>query len=244
MRVFEEKFKLVLRDSEGRSEGLHISEVIRDLAVTCNVLDRKWVVVTLIEEQNTNMMQLGLAFENYLEYSRQHPEIQIHPGEYAAVVKGYCECGHKKHEHERGVCIGSCRCRKLKQFVVYMSPDGLSRINKEDYGHLLSTHFLHEFKFTLKSSRAFIKHLRTRSKKALMWLWQILAYCYVLETLVAKLHVMFVAGDYSYSDSDEARAAYKIFRLEFNEEDVNDNWQMLLEHAIEMQIDKFKKVVA
>jgi hypothetical protein len=231
MRVTEETAWLTLRQSEGRSEGLHLSEIIRDYALAGGVLDAKWIKTDLIEEQNTNLMQLGLAFEQYLEYSRQHPEIEMHPGELMTRHTEYCgECGHREHV---GYGCDYCGCIESKPLVIYMTPDGLSLINKRDYV-LTSAHFIHEFKFTLKSSRGFIEHLRTRSKKSLMWLWQILGYCHAAKTLAAKLHVMFVAGDYSYSDSDEARAAYKIYRLEFRQEDVDQNWEMLVKHSLNM----------
>lgn len=236
MKVFEEKFKLVLPKSHGRSKGLHVSEVIRDYALKTSVLDKKWVTDVVIEEQNTNLMQVGLGWENYLA-AYQHPEIEFHPGEVWCDDDEFCMCGHEIELH--GNCKEECNeqgciCEGFQPMRIYMSPDGVSMIDPEDYADLyvLTNHFLHEFKFTKKSSRDFVKHLRLKSKKALMWLWQIMSYCFALKTLCAKLHVMFINGNYSREDGDpESMPAYKVFRIEFTQEELDKHWRLIRNHA-------------
>lgn len=238
MKVFQEApHKLVLPRSHGRSVGLHVSDVIRDYALTGKVLDAKWHTQIAIEEQNTNMMQLGLALENYLEQTHQHPEVMIHPGEWKMLDDEFCTCHHDRdcHRNGNGVCnLVGCGCTKFRPMAIYMSPDGLSDIDSR-YMHLvhLTPTLVHEFKFTKKSSRDFKKKLQMREKKVRMWLWQIMAYCIVTGSLAAKLHVMFVNGDYSYTD-DAGNATYVVFRLEFEQEEIDNNWQMLLQHARKM----------
>src|ERR1017187_652584 len=197
MKIIEEFFQLRLPRDATRSEGLHLSEILRDLAFAMGVLDAKYNVP--IEESSTEMMQLGLAMEDYLA-KYQHPEIEFHPGE-------------------------------LYLDGIAMSPDGISMVDSEDYataiGLEIGTHILHEFKLTRKSSRDFKDALRLRTKKVLMWLWQIQAYRHALNKIcegddcyAAKLHVWFVNGNYSRDESDpEAGPSYKIYRLIFSQEE-------------------------
>lgn len=225
MRVYEEKpHKLSLPQSHDRSVGLHISEVIRDYALNSGALDKKWVTEVAIEEQNTNMMWLGLAAEEALAIS--HPNIDFHPGEVWIDLDDFCGRCSKD--------IDECRCKHFEPLRIFMSPDGTSLIDVDDYADLwvYCDYFLHEFKFTKKSSRDFAKSLRTREKKVKMWLWQIMSYCKALNTLAAKLHVMFVNGNYSRKDDDpDSQASYKIFRFEFDQNDIDSNWDLLSKHA-------------
>jgi hypothetical protein len=252
MRWIKEKSKLVLPKSQGRSAGLHISEVIRDYAVEASVLDRKWVKETAIEDQDTNMMQVGLAFEDYLG-ATQHPEIEFHPGELFLDDQDFCMCGHDRDAHKHiannngfhkmwDCSISGCECQRFKAHRIYMSPDGISLIDGAAYPHLFRKcgNFLHEFKFTKKSSRDFVDLLNQQSPKTLMWQWQIQCYCMAMGTLAAKLHVMFINGDYSRKEPEPgtSSAPYEIFRGEFTEEDIEKNWNKFKQHARHMRINR------
>lgn len=219
MKVFEETLKLRLPKSEGRSAGLHVSEVIRDLAFKGKILDAKWKSELAIEEQDTHMMQIGLSWEDYLDRSGQFPELEFHPGELKVRCGCCCYCGNEPTE---------CQCPNYRELIIYMSPDGLIWSD----GVLA---FLAEIKFTKKSCRDFASGLRMGSKKSIMWVWQIAAYLKGTGTLAAKLFVMFVNGNYSFDDKDpESGAVKKCFRLEFTEEEIESNWRMLVHHAREM----------
>lgn len=222
-KVWEEKHKLVLPTSHGRSVGLHVSEVIRDLAFNGNILDKKWARTEAIEFQDTSLMQVGMAWEDYMEKSGQHEEIEYHPCELAVKTKICAVCGdwadeHFEHDHEH------------KTLTIFMSPDGFTF----DADNVLLA-YLNEIKFTKKSCRDFGTGLRMGSKKSIMYVWQIAAYLKGTGTLAAKLHVLFVNGNYSYDDTDpENGTVYKIFRIEFTEEEIDSNWRMLESHAREM----------
>lgn len=213
MKVIEEPFQLRLPRDGNRSVGIHLSEILRSLAFISKVLDIKYD--TPLDENNSEMMQLGLALEDYLALY-QHPEIAFHPGE-------------------------------LMLDGIAMSPDGISIVDSEDYACTIGveegTFILHEFKLTRKSSRDFKESLRMRAKKCLLWLWQIMAYRYALNKrvegdqvcLVAKLHVWFVNGNYSRDDKDpEAMPRYKIYRLVFTAEELQENWTMITSHKEQM----------
>src|SRR5579872_2926841 len=139
-----------------RSKGRHLSEILRSLAFLSGVLDPKYD--TNNEEGNTISMQLGLSWENYLA-AYQHPEISFHPGE-------------------------------LSLDGIAMSPDGYSVADDQDYADRLmveqGTWVLHEFKLTKKSCRDFEEKIRNREKKALLWLWQIMAYRYAYNKLLEE----------------------------------------------------------
>lgn len=253
MKWIEENAKLVLPKSLGRSVGLHISEVIRDYAVESSVLDRKWVTEAAIEDQDTNLMQVGLGWEDYLA-KYQHPEIEFHPGELYVDDEEFCNCGHDRDVHRDiknnngfyrmwDCTVIGCECHRFRAQRIYMSPDGISTLDRDDYAELFmkSGHFCHEFKFTRKSCRDFCLQLNQRSPKTLMWQWQIMSYCKAMDTLAAKLHVMFIAGDYSRGEDrtpGESTAPYKIFRAEFTEEDIESNWAKFRQHARHMRLSR------
>lgn len=249
MKWTEEPAKLTLHNAIGRSAGLHISEVIRDYAVEASVLDRKWITEAAIEDQDTNLMQVGLGWEDYLA-RYQHPEIEFHPGELYVEDLDFCQCGHDRDVHVRPyvqitqpVCsVVECDCRRFRAQRIYMSPDGISTIDRDDYADLFvkSGYFCHEFKFTRKSSRDFVGQLNQRSPKTLMWIWQIMCYCKAMDTLAAKLHVMFINGDYSrdVKTPGESMAPYKVFRAEFTEEDIENNWIKFKTHARHMRLNR------
>lgn len=207
MKVIEEDYSLRLPRDPNRSAGVHLSDVLRSLAFMANILDAKYDIP--IEESDSTLMQIGLAWESYLA-AYQHPEIEFHSGE-------------------------------LFLDGIYMSPDGVSVVDDEDYADVIRVdkgdYLLHEFKLTRKSCRGFRELVKKRHKKALLWLWQIMAYRHAMNQLaggecyVAKLHVMFVNGNYSYSDSDpESRPTYKVYRMHFTEQELQENWDMVIAH--------------
>jgi hypothetical protein len=225
MKVFEEKLilKMPPSKSEGRSKGLHVSEIIRDLAFTGKILDAKYYTELKFEEQDTNMIQAGFMFEDYMSKYKQIDGVDFHPGE---------------------LYMDSAAGR------IYMSPDGWSLGDPDDWApevFIFCVNVLHELKFTCKSSRDFAQGLRIGSKKSLMWVWQIRAYCKTMNTLAAKLHVMFAQGNHSktFDDNDpEAKPMRtKTFRLLMEQQEVDENWNMLVAHAQEMiKNGKFKPV--
>lgn len=84
---------------------------------------------------------------------------------------------------------------------------------------------VHEMKLTWMSS----KHHHEGPKMWKYWV-QLMAYCYMLETLVGYLHVCNVNGDYTYI-SPGGDPTYRVYRAEFTKQELADNWKMLLNHA-------------
>lgn len=103
---------------------------------------------------------------------------------------------------------------ELEEDGIYGTPDWF---DAEDW-------CVEEFKATWRSSR----RLSNFDEEFWSWLAQIKAYCHMIGTLSAKLRVFFVNGDYRSSGPQ-----VRMFHLEFDEEEVESNWQMILNYARE-----------
>jgi hypothetical protein len=90
------------------------------------------------------------------------------------------------------------------------TPDGL---NTDEYA-------VEEFKATWRSAN------RPLDPDYWHWLVQIKAYCYMLQTNIANLRIFYVCGDYR-----ESGPFLRMHRLEFSELELQENWQMLYQHA-------------
>jgi hypothetical protein len=82
---------------------------------------------------------------------------------------------------------------------------------------------LEEYKFTWMSSR-------DAPDSAKFWHWriQMMAYCYALGILRARLRALFVNGDYKGDRSPE----YRVWDFTFEQWELDENWAMLRSHAI------------
>lgn len=110
---------------------------------------------------------------------------------------------------------------------IYLSPDG---VNPE----LLAGE---EYKATFMSSRDGIFEevtvgddtFQIPREKFLHWFIQMKAYAKWLSTRVFLLRVLFICGDYTRPFTPQFRS----FRVEFSDEEIEDNWTMLIQIARE-----------
>lgn len=58
------------------------------------------------------------------------------------------------------------------------------------------------------------------------WLWQMAAYCHVCGLTTARLHVLWLRGNYK-----EVRRDYGVWRITWAVEELDAIWQMLVDHA-------------
>lgn len=58
------------------------------------------------------------------------------------------------------------------------------------------------------------------------WLWQIGAYCHVLQLTHSRLHVLWLRGNYK-----EIRRAYEVFSIVWTPEETKHTWDLLTRHA-------------
>src|SRR6516162_606593 len=104
---------------------------------------------------------------------------------------------------------------EVKKDGIYLTPDGLSFVD------LVGEPVVHEFKLTWKSMR------REQDLEAeWLWLTQTMSYCYAYGTRLAQYHIFWVNGDYK-----QTGARYRLYRLEFSQRELVENWRMVTGHA-------------
>lgn len=188
-----------LPPGHARSEGIHLSRIIRSIAVESGILNPAWVEdLSLIEVQGGQeewwnkldmasqlRMSIGLAWEQW--YIPLLGNVVWQPGEMQ--VDGI----YMTHDGESIDAI--------------LTPKG------EEY-HLC----LHEVKATYKSTKT-VGDLSTQ------WMWtaQTKGYCKGLNTLVAYVHVLFICGDYKYPITPQLR----VYRVTFTQAEIDDNWDLM-----------------
>lgn len=76
MKISPYPFSIRLPESKGRSEGMHLSTVVRDIGLQMGYIPQQYVNT----EIDPVRVSLGLAFEDWV-FPTQHPEVAYHPGE-------------------------------------------------------------------------------------------------------------------------------------------------------------------
>lgn len=185
-----------------RSPGIHLSKIIRNIAVENKALDAKWVEdFSLVEVDDGGVwwnsldpasqlrMSIGMAWEAWYLQTLSH--VAPKPGE---------------------LCIDG----------IYGTPDGESLDMVATAHGTKPVLCLHEIKTTSKSTNT-VANLETQ------WLWlaQTKGYCKGMGTLVAYLHVLFLCGDYSYPITPQL----KVFKITFTQMEIDDHWEMILSYV-------------
>jgi hypothetical protein len=109
-----------------------------------------------------------------------------------------------RYEAEDLIPVGEMECDGI-----YLTPDAMDVAKWEH----------HENKCTFKS-------MRNDPAEYYRYWWQVKAGCYVLETNVAVLNVLFIMGDYKGSGP-----RWKSWRAEFTDRELKENWQAILSQA-------------
>lgn len=185
-----------------RSPGVHVSSVIRNIAIENKILKAEWVddlsLVDLdqgawwahLSHGNQVRIAMGLAWEQW--YIPQLQDVADHPGE-------------------------------MELDGIYMTHDG------ESLDMVVSNHApsiwvpsIHEVKLTYKSTK-------TVGDLSSQWLWlaQTKAYCKGLGTRIAFVHVNFACGDYSYPITPQL----KCWRVEYTQAEIDDNWELITSYV-------------
>jgi len=185
-----------------RSVGVHISRIIRAIAVESGILTSERIEDLQLIEVKSGMeisdpmvairICMGLAFEEWYIPNHLAPEgVVDHPGEW-------------------------------KLDGIYMSPDGeeLSEIIVE--GKSTYCPKIHEVKFTYKSTKT-VGETEDSLRGQFLWMAQLKSYCKAAGTTLADLHVLFVCGDYKFP----IRPQLKRFRIEFTQEEIDINWELM-----------------
>jgi hypothetical protein len=105
---------------------------------------------------------------------------------------------------------------------IAMSPDGIDVVDG----------LLEEWKFTFKSATK-----RPDNGDFPTWICQIKSYCRALEFTKCRLRVMHIRGSY-YKPLEDGKVAdgpiVRTWLLEFSQEELDQNWSNILQHAKEM----------
>lgn len=206
MIVTEIDYPLALPKSpHPRTEGVHLSAIIRSIAGRYGILAAEWVEdLSLCDSREIKdigsilRIMIGLAWEDW--FSQTLPEVTYHPGE-------------------------------MELGGIYMTPDGDSvdviKLHKPvvtTRGDTLSTVWipkLHEFKTTYKSTKT-VGDMRSQW----MWLTQCKGYCKAMGTRFARIYVLFLCGDYKFPITPQ----HRVWDIEFTQEEVDETWEMLVEY--------------
>lgn len=192
-----------------RSEGVHLSGLLRSMAVEYGFLDKQWAEdLKLVEvagsgeawwaaldEDSRIRMSIGLAWESW--YLPQLPNVLHQPGE---------------------MCVEG----------IYMTHDGQSLdvvMTEKRRKHILA---IHEVKTTSKSINT-VADLNIFNHKNWMWLTQTACYCFAAQTVMAYLHILYLYGDYSRP----LRPKLHVWKLEFTDEELENIWARVRDYRDE-----------
>jgi hypothetical protein len=105
------------------------------------------------------------------------------------------------------------RIGEVSRDGIACSPDGFD----------IDEWILDEIKFTWKSSN-------NLPQDNIQWMMQIMAYCYVMQTLEARLWVYYVMGQYKGGGPE-----FKCFKITFEAHEIAENWDRIVKHATTME---------
>jgi len=188
-----------------RSKGVHLSAIIRCIAIEMGILKPEWIEESSLADSRTITdptavlrILIGLAWDQlYIPEILSHEGVLDHPDE---------------------MCLDD----------VYMSPDGESIsviiTPTTAVGDRTRHIVIHEVKATYKSTKT-VGDLTSQW----MWLAQIKGYCKGAKTTFAVLHVLFLCGDYSYPITP----VNKVWELEFTQKEIDENWDLMRDYRDE-----------
>lgn len=191
-----------------RSVGVHVSSIIRSIAIENGVLKAEQAEgFSLVELSNdawwNGLKQadqlricIGLAWEQF--YIPYIGDVTDHPGE-------------------------------MQIDGIYLTHDGESIDTILTAKGEQPCKALHEVKGTYKS-------VKTVGDLATQWMWlsQMKGYCHALNTRLAYMHTLFLCGDYKYPITPQL----KVWRIEFTQAEIDDNWELMVgyvEHQRNLQ---------
>lgn len=198
MTVTEILANIRIPQSTGRSPGIHVSAIIRSIATQTGILKPEWAEdLSLIDARDINALDLE---------SRLRISIGL------AWEAHYIPLLDDVVDHPG----------ELQVDGVFMTHDGESvDVVITQRGQSKTVLMLHECKATYKSTRTV-----GDMTEQWMWLAQIKAYCKGLGTRFAKMHILFLCGDYSYP----IKPLLKCFLIEFTEQEIGENWSLLIDY--------------
>lgn len=111
------------------------------------------------------------------------------------------------------------RVGEIERDGIVCSPDGVG-IFEESVTFSLAVN--EEYKATWKS-------LKNPPEDNWYWMCQFKSYCYVIGVNVTILRVLYINGDYRGSGP-----TYRVFKITYTDQELEENWQMIVNHRDEM----------
>lgn len=185
-----------------RSEGTHVSSIIRCIATEAGILKPEWAeelslvdVRTITDPTAILRISIGLAIEQYYI-----PEILLHYGVVDHPGEKYYDGVYMTHDGED------------ESVIITLSEYNLSRKLRRR---------VHEVKATYKSTKT-VGDLSSQW----MWLAQLKAYCIAIGTRFAVMHCWFLCGDYKFPIKPQR----VVWEIEFTQEELDENWTLLADY--------------
>lgn len=193
-----------------RSPGIHVSSLIRGIALETGYLDAKWAedhslidVRQITDPVSILRICIGLAWEEW--FIPQLPEVADHPGE-------------------------------MQVDGIFMTPDGETITTILTLKGQKPTIAVVEVKATYKSLKTVAPRLVTGDpsdpddlETQWMWVSQCQSYCKGLGCRVAFIYVLFLCGDYSYPITP----ILLCWRIEFTQEEIDSKWELIRDYRDE-----------
>jgi hypothetical protein len=179
-----------------RGKGVHASGIIRNIAIEMGILKG---------DQTEEAKQLIDVRDITDEVAILRMSLGLAWEEHY-IGKVLAELGVVKHPGQ--ICVDG----------VFMTPDGES---VEKWHGKKTVLVIHEVKATYKSINTVAD-----ATKEWMYLTQLKCYCKGAKTRYARLHILFLCGDYKFP----IRPVNKVFDIEFSTKEIEDNWSLMTDY--------------
>ncbi len=202
-----------------RGKGVHGSSIIRCIATETGILKPEWAeelsladVRVISDPVAILRISIGLAWEEWYIPN---------------ILSKYGVIDHPGQMHYDGV---------------YLTHDGEELSVILTLGRPKAQWKIHEVKTTYKSTKTVAgtdpAEITVMLESQWMWMAQIKAYCIARKALTAVLHVLFLCGDYKFP----IKPVLKAWELEFTQEELDDNWQLLSQYRHErLRIEEMER---
>jgi hypothetical protein len=199
-------FALSQPDGDYRAPGLHLTQIIRDIALKGKLLDSRYNSALDPDDLPAGVC-LGIAWEEWL--SKLHPEIVFHPGERTFDGVHMNPDGIELFER---TLIGTSRHvsdLRVHEFKLTWKSSRRRGKTQEEAETAEKIRVIEEW----------------------MWMTQLKAYCAESGTRWGALHVFWVMGNYGRDTDDPySKPYYSIWDIEFTQREIEENWQMIRNH--------------
>lgn len=197
MIVVEVPITLRLPESHGRSAGIHVSALIRCIATDQGILKPEWAE--------------DVSLSDVREITDPTAVLRISIG--LAWEAHYIPLIGTIVDHPGEMQVDG----------IYMTHDGESvdTVCTASANRGKVALIVDEVKATYKSTKT-VGNMESQW----MWMMQCKAYCKGLNTRFARMHVLFICGDYTYP----IKPLLKCWQIEFTKEEIDTSWELLRDY--------------